>query len=161
MTLPIFEIAEIAVLRNLPNKSLSLQIFFLAQSTSYYYYYYFSKWNKDHLLTRTVEFKLDYILDFVFFFENSCSEVLIHERLFSWPLLLTWNINNFYSPPFSVSCSLPNPNPPSTNHNSLNSLDLSGTSSEEGKWSCSECTFSNHPSLDTCEICEMPRITIG
>jgi len=63
----------------------------------------------------------------------------------------------------SVSCSLPNPNQPSTNsnHNSLNSSDFSGTSSEEGKWSCSECTFSNHPSLDTCEICEMPRITIG
>jgi len=63
----------------------------------------------------------------------------------------------------SVSCSLPNPTQPSTNSNpnSLNSTSLSGGSSEEGKWSCSECTFSNHPSLDTCEICEMPRITMG
>jgi len=32
---------------------------------------------------------------------------------------------------------------------------------EAGKWSCSECTFANHPSLDTCEICEMPRINLG
>jgi len=63
----------------------------------------------------------------------------------------------------SVSCSLPHPTQPSTNSNtnSLNSSELSGNSSEEGKWSCSECTFSNHPSLDTCEICEMPRITMG
>jgi len=52
---------------------------------------------------------------------------------------------------------------PSTNSdsNSLNSTSLSEPLSEEGKWSCSECTFSNHPSLDTCEICLMPRITLG
>jgi len=63
----------------------------------------------------------------------------------------------------SVSCSIPNPTQPSTNSNSnsLSSTSLSAGSSEEGKWSCSECTFSNHPSLDTCEICEMPRITMG
>merc|ERR1712126_108175 len=30
-----------------------------------------------------------------------------------------------------------------------------------GRWNCSECTFANHPSLATCEICEMPRITMG
>merc|ERR1719245_1059983 len=29
------------------------------------------------------------------------------------------------------------------------------------EWSCSECTFQNHPSLESCEICEMPRITLG
>jgi len=29
------------------------------------------------------------------------------------------------------------------------------------RWNCSECTFANHPSLATCEICEMPRITMG
>merc|ERR1719431_967213 len=29
------------------------------------------------------------------------------------------------------------------------------------RWSCSECTFANHPSLTTCEMCEMPRITMG
>jgi len=63
----------------------------------------------------------------------------------------------------SVSRNLPIPTTPSTNSNShsLSSTSLSGSSSEEGKWSCSECTFSNHPSLDTCEICEMPRITMG
>jgi len=32
---------------------------------------------------------------------------------------------------------------------------------EVGKWDCTECTFANHPSLDTCEICDMPRINIG
>jgi len=63
----------------------------------------------------------------------------------------------------SVSCSLPHQTRLSTNsnQNSLNSSELSGSSSEEGKWSCSECTFSNHPSLDSCEICEMPRLTMG
>jgi len=35
------------------------------------------------------------------------------------------------------------------------------TQIEEDKWECSECTFANHPSLDTCEMCEMPRITLG
>jgi len=35
------------------------------------------------------------------------------------------------------------------------------TQIEEDKWECSECTFANHPSLDTCEMCEMPRITFG
>lgn len=28
-------------------------------------------------------------------------------------------------------------------------------------WSCSECTFSNHQDLDSCEMCEMPRINLG
>jgi len=35
------------------------------------------------------------------------------------------------------------------------------TSETLGRWNCSECTFANHPSLATCEICEMPRITMG
>merc|ERR550519_1193408 len=38
---------------------------------------------------------------------------------------------------------------------------ISSTNSDSDKWNCSECTFANHPSLDTCEICEMPRITMG
>lgn len=31
---------------------------------------------------------------------------------------------------------------------------------EEGElpWSCSACTFSNHPALRKCEMCEMPRV---
>jgi len=37
----------------------------------------------------------------------------------------------------------------------------SSTNLDSEKWNCSECTFANHPSLDTCEICEMPRITLG
>jgi len=54
-----------------------------------------------------------------------------------------------------------------TNHPSdiPDTRDISGgqdtDTCEAGKWSCSECTFANHPSLDTCEICEMPRINLG
>eukprot|EP00095_Tigriopus_kingsejongensis_P008247 snap_masked-scaffold230_size244653-processed-gene-1.1 protein:Tk08247 transcript:snap_masked-scaffold230_size244653-processed-gene-1.1-mRNA-1 annotation:"mitogen-activated protein kinase kinase kinase 7-interacting protein 2" len=32
---------------------------------------------------------------------------------------------------------------------------------EGPQWSCSECTFLNHPALDRCEECEMPRIALG
>jgi len=32
---------------------------------------------------------------------------------------------------------------------------------EGGKWNCSQCTFANHPQLDTCEICNMPKIKTG
>ncbi len=37
----------------------------------------------------------------------------------------------------------------------------SGGLVEEKQWSCSECTFLNHPALQTCEECDMPRIVIG
>ncbi|XP_059083651.1 GATA zinc finger domain-containing protein 7-like [Tigriopus californicus] len=36
-----------------------------------------------------------------------------------------------------------------------------GAGAEGPQWSCSECTFLNHPALDHCEECEMPRIAIG
>lgn len=30
---------------------------------------------------------------------------------------------------------------------------------EEGEeWNCSACTFLNHPTLNCCEVCEMPRV---
>ena len=29
----------------------------------------------------------------------------------------------------------------------------------EQNWRCTACTFENHPFLDKCEICEMPRMT--
>ena len=32
------------------------------------------------------------------------------------------------------------------------------STSNEQRWHCSECTFLNHESLQTCEICEMPRV---
>ncbi|XP_076304840.1 TAK1-associated binding protein 2 isoform X2 [Tachypleus tridentatus] len=32
---------------------------------------------------------------------------------------------------------------------------------EGNMWKCSECTFHNHPALDKCEVCEMPRVIIG
>jgi len=28
---------------------------------------------------------------------------------------------------------------------------------DAGGWNCSACTFRNHPALDKCEQCEMPR----
>ncbi|XP_046407135.1 TGF-beta-activated kinase 1 and MAP3K7-binding protein 2-like isoform X2 [Ischnura elegans] len=34
------------------------------------------------------------------------------------------------------------------------------TSSEGPNWMCSSCTFHNHPALDKCEQCEMPRIML-
>ena len=37
----------------------------------------------------------------------------------------------------------------------------SGGLVEEKQWSCSECTFLNHPALQTCEECDMPRIVLG
>ncbi|CAL1542661.1 unnamed protein product [Lymnaea stagnalis] len=33
----------------------------------------------------------------------------------------------------------------------------SGDSEEGDSWNCSYCTFSNHPALKKCEVCEMPR----
>lgn len=32
---------------------------------------------------------------------------------------------------------------------------------EGPKWNCGLCTFLNHPDLDKCEQCEMPRIVHG
>ena len=36
-----------------------------------------------------------------------------------------------------------------------------GSEGHRDKWACSECTFSNHPDLESCEICEMPRFELG
>lgn len=32
---------------------------------------------------------------------------------------------------------------------------------EENEWSCSMCTFHNHPLLNQCEQCDMPRVHQG
>ncbi|KAG8237081.1 hypothetical protein J437_LFUL005188 [Ladona fulva] len=37
----------------------------------------------------------------------------------------------------------------------------SGLGGEGPNWTCSMCTFHNHPALDKCEQCEMPRIILG
>ncbi|XP_067674204.1 TGF-beta-activated kinase 1 and MAP3K7-binding protein 2-like isoform X4 [Haliotis asinina] len=37
----------------------------------------------------------------------------------------------------------------------------SGDSEEGEQWSCSACTFLNHPALNKCECCEMPRAATG
>lgn len=31
----------------------------------------------------------------------------------------------------------------------------------EPRWPCHMCTFRNHPLMDTCEQCEMPRVLLG
>lgn len=36
-----------------------------------------------------------------------------------------------------------------------------GSEAQGDKWACSECTFSNHPDLESCEMCEMPRFELG
>ena len=46
--------------------------------------------------------------------------------------------------------------------NDNNNTNGQGQGQAEGpQWSCTECTFLNHPALDRCEECEMPRITLG
>ena len=36
-----------------------------------------------------------------------------------------------------------------------------GDSEEGERWSCSACTFENHPALKKCEMCEMSRVVAG
>lgn len=36
-----------------------------------------------------------------------------------------------------------------------------GDSADGPHWTCTQCTFQNHPLLDKCETCEMPRLLIG
>ncbi|ESO87164.1 hypothetical protein LOTGIDRAFT_154664 [Lottia gigantea] len=36
----------------------------------------------------------------------------------------------------------------------------SGDSEEGEQWNCTACTFLNHPALNKCECCEMPRIVV-
>ena len=50
----------------------------------------------------------------------------------------------------------PRPPPPTrTSHSMVTLQHAEG----ENNWKCSACTFSNHPALDKCEICEMPLMT--
>ncbi|XP_064604225.1 TGF-beta-activated kinase 1 and MAP3K7-binding protein 2-like [Liolophura sinensis] len=37
----------------------------------------------------------------------------------------------------------------------------SGDSEEGEQWSCTACTFLNHPALNKCECCEIPRVHLG
>lgn len=41
------------------------------------------------------------------------------------------------------------------------SLFRQSTDEEGPKWNCGICTFLNHPDLDKCEQCDMPRIVHG
>ena len=50
-----------------------------------------------------------------------------------------------YLPPLVSPMPMPAPVPPD----------------DIAQWSCSACTFLNHPQLDKCEVCEMPRISVG
>jgi len=63
--------------------------------------------------------------------------------------------------------SVPDLSPANVSVSSTNNSSSRVTSSRDNetqdsdwKWSCSECTFENHPSLEFCEICEMPNINL-
>lgn len=42
----------------------------------------------------------------------------------------------------------------STNSDVLTSTDIQ---EESNKWQCPNCTFSNHPAIDVCEMCQLPK----
>lgn len=46
-------------------------------------------------------------------------------------------------------------NTPSPRTNSILSEDEENQ--EDNRWKCSKCTFLNHPALEACELCEMPK----
>ncbi|KAH7948286.1 hypothetical protein HPB52_020230 [Rhipicephalus sanguineus] len=46
-------------------------------------------------------------------------------------------------------------NAPSPRPNSILSEDEENQ--EDNRWKCSKCTFLNHPALEACELCEMPK----
>ncbi|XP_069699931.1 TGF-beta-activated kinase 1 and MAP3K7-binding protein 3-like isoform X2 [Periplaneta americana] len=52
------------------------------------------------------------------------------------------------------------PPPPRPNTGSRRGLPT-GDSVDGPHWTCTECTFQNHPLLDKCETCEMPRIVLA
>ncbi|KAL1436515.1 hypothetical protein MTO96_049614 [Rhipicephalus appendiculatus] len=54
------------------------------------------------------------------------------------------------SPPRMFQSSTPSPR-----HNSILSEDEENQ--EDNRWKCSKCTFLNHPALEACELCEMPK----
>jgi len=62
----------------------------------------------------------------------------------------------------TTNVSSPDTSLPPTNSSTSCSISsgLTGSSGEAegGKWSCETCTFHNHPALDCCEVCLMPRI---
>ena len=59
-------------------------------------------------------------------------------------------------PPYMVPPTLNMPQP-SNPHPAV----LPPAQEDEGEpWNCSACTFQNHPALEKCEVCEMPRIPI-
>ncbi|KAL5010380.1 hypothetical protein ScPMuIL_012685 [Solemya velum] len=72
---------------------------------------------------------------------------------------------SIYSQPkvTTPSRDVPPPLPPRPNHNPVppppppQPSAGSGDSDDGEQWSCSACTFLNHPALKTCECCEMPR----
>lgn len=54
------------------------------------------------------------------------------------------------SPPRVFQSNTPSPRP-----NSILSEDEENQ--EDNRWKCSKCTFLNHPALEACELCEMPK----
>uniref|UniRef100_A0A1E1XSR2 Putative tgf-beta activated kinase 1/map3k7 binding protein 2 n=1 Tax=Amblyomma sculptum TaxID=1581419 RepID=A0A1E1XSR2_AMBSC len=58
-------------------------------------------------------------------------------------------------PPILSPPRVLHPNAPSPRTGSILSEDEENQ--EDNRWKCSKCTFLNHPALEACEVCEMPK----
>ena len=87
--------------------------------------------------------------------EKTGSENAIYCYTMTMCLLLTLTVPPPLPPRISAVTQIP-PAPPSQ------PLVNSGDSDADGEqWSCSACTFLNHPALNKCECCEMPRMSVA
>lgn len=63
---------------------------------------------------------------------------------------------------FPTELRIPTQNPTGNEYRITRSQQQQYSDTVEGpKWNCHMCTFQNHPLLDKCEQCEMPRILHG
>lgn len=81
--------------------------------------------------------------------------ILILQHTKYWWNCIIWFLISAVPPPLPPRPHhVPPPPPPQPSAGS-------GDSDDGEQWSCSACTFLNHPALKTCECCEMPRIPIA
>ncbi|CAL4125578.1 unnamed protein product [Meganyctiphanes norvegica] len=82
------------------------------------------------------------------------------------------NVNNSVGSPMTAHAPMipgagftptrPAPPPPQpTSFNYPPTQGVLNNDESERNWSCSKCTFINHPGLNKCEMCEFPRFNIG